>query len=235
MSNEIETRAYERNQSATFRKTAEQFGGLSNMAPGYPLIVNSIEFLTSEALYQACRFPHRPEVQKIIIEQRSPMTAKMKSKLYRKDSRPDWLDVRVKIMRWCLQMKLIQHWDKFSQLLLSTGKQPIVEDSRKDDFWGAKSQTSKVLVGKNVLGRLLMGLREDIELGNRLESVAPLEIPNFLLFNEKILPVNSSNSEELDSSELKTDHPKQSTSSSCPLFEFAGIQPPIKEEKNNIK
>ncbi|MDD2463249.1 MAG: NADAR family protein [Desulfobulbus sp.] len=235
MSNEIETRSYERNQSATFRKTSEQFGGLSNMAPGYPLIVNGIEFLTCEALYQACRFPHRPEVQKIIIEQRSPMTAKMKSKPYRNDSRPDWFYVRVKIMRWCLQIKLIQHWDKFSQLLLSTGTQPIVEDSRKDDFWGAKSQTSKVMVGKNVLGRLLMGLREDIELGERLESVVPLEIPNFLLYNEKILPVNSSKYKQLYSSELTTDHLKQSTSSSCPLFVFAGIQPPIKEEKNNKK
>src|SRR2546426_7568195 len=38
----------------------------------------------------------------------------------------------------------------------------IVEDSRKDDFWGAKASDEGTLVGMNVLGRLLMELREDL-------------------------------------------------------------------------
>ena len=92
-------RTYERSKCAVFLKTAEQFGGLSNMAGGYILTINGVRILTSEALYQACRFPHLSEVQKLIIGQTSPMTAKMKSKPYRKDSRPDWDTVRVKIMR----------------------------------------------------------------------------------------------------------------------------------------
>lgn len=76
-------RTYERATSVVFLKTNEEFGGLSNMAGGFPLKVNGLRILTSEALYQACRFPHRPEVQRFIIEQASPMTAKMKSKPYR--------------------------------------------------------------------------------------------------------------------------------------------------------
>ena len=36
-------------------KTKEVFGGLSNMASGYPLQINGVCILTTEALYQACR------------------------------------------------------------------------------------------------------------------------------------------------------------------------------------
>src|SRR6266852_4527517 len=155
-------RLYQRNECAVFLRTAEQFGGLSNMAGGYPLSINGIRILTSEALYQACRFPHLPDVQKLIIGQASPMTAKMKSKLYRKDSRSDWDAVRVNIMRWCLRVKLTQHWEKFGDLLLSTGDQPIVEESYRDPFWGAKPIDPETLQGANILGRLLVELREQL-------------------------------------------------------------------------
>jgi ribA/ribD-fused uncharacterized protein len=187
-----EQRTYKRQDSITFRKTAERFGGLSNMAGGYPLQVNDIRILTSEALYQACRFPHLPEVQRLIIAERSPMTAKMKSKPYRDNSRSDWDLVRTKIMRWCLQVKLIQNWDKFSQLLLETGNLPIVEDSRKDDFWGAKPEDEETLTGANVLGRLLMQLREKVKSGEITSQsiVKPLSIPDFLLYGQEISPIS---------------------------------------------
>ena len=72
MGTAVETRSYERQDSVVFCKTNEEFGGLSNMAPGFPLRVNGIDILTSEALYQACRFPHLPDVQRLIITQKSP-------------------------------------------------------------------------------------------------------------------------------------------------------------------
>lgn len=186
MSGSKEIRTYVRSECAVFRKTAEAFGGLSNMAPGFPVRVNGVRILTVEALYQACRFPHRPEVQRKIVEQTSPMTAKMVGKPFRDDSRPDWDRVRVKIMRWVLRLKLAMHWSKFSELLLSTGDRPIVEDSRKDDFWGAIPTDSKTLVGMNVLGRLLMELREEIKQGAELRRVEPPAILDFLLFGAQL-------------------------------------------------
>lgn len=187
-----ESRTYRRQESITFRKTAERFGGLSNMAGGYLLNVNGIRILTSEALYQACRFPHLPEVQCQIIAERSPMTAKMRSKPYRDNSRSDWDIVRTKIMRWCLQVKLVQNWDKFSKLLLETGDLPIVEDSRKDDFWGAKPEDEEILVGTNVLGRLLMQLREQVKNGEITSQtiINPLPIADFLLYGREINPIS---------------------------------------------
>ena len=186
-----QTRTYHRAESAVFLKTKEKHGGLSNMAGGFPLMVNGLPIRTSEALYQACRFPHLPDLQREIIAERSPMTAKMKGKPHRHNSRPDWDAVRVKIMRWCLQVKLAQNWDKFSELLLETGDMPIVEHSRRDDFWGAKPIDGETLVGTNALGRLLMELRERVkdEPRENLEYVAPLPIPEFLLYERPIEPI----------------------------------------------
>ncbi len=49
------------------------------------------------------------------------MAAKMKSKRHRDNSRLDWKRVRVDIMRWCRKVKLVQNWDKFSNLLKKAG------------------------------------------------------------------------------------------------------------------
>ena len=185
-------RTYQSSNSAVFLKTKEKFGGLSNMAGGYPLAVNGVKIRTSEALYQACRFPHVPELQREIIAQRSPMTAKMKSKPHRPNSRPDWEQVKVKVMRWCLEVKLAQNWDSFSDLLLSTGDRHIVEHSRRDDFWGAKPVDDYTLSGVNALGRLLMELREKVKEHPQesLLLVQPLSITEFLLYGEGISEID---------------------------------------------
>lgn len=182
-------REYTRSESVVVHKTKESFGGLSNMAAGFPLRVNGCRIPTSEALYQACRFPHLPDVQREIIAQSSPMTAKMKSKAHRGASRSDWDEVRHNVMRWCLRVKLAQHYKEFGRLLMATKDKLIVEQSRKDAYWGAiLLHDGETLVGENVLGRLLMELREvlknDAEL--RLRAVPALKIPNFLLYGEPI-------------------------------------------------
>lgn len=156
------------------------------MAPGFPILLLGHHIRTAEALYQACRFPHLPHVQRIILDEASPMTAKMRSKPFRGESRPDWDDVRVPIMKWCLRVKLAANWPAFSALLLETGDRPIVEDSRKDNFWGAKPEAD-ALEGRNVLGRLLMDLRARLRADPAaLRVVRPVPIADFLLLREPI-------------------------------------------------
>lgn len=138
-----QTRIYDRCSAVVFRITSGEFGGLSNMAPDFPLEVNGIPIATTEALYQACRFPDRPDVQALVLDQRSPMTAKMKSKRYRKSTRADWEKVRVKIMRWCLRVKLAQNWSSFFGAAAQDRASAIVEESRKDDFWGQNLKTAE--------------------------------------------------------------------------------------------
>ena len=91
-------------------------------------------------------------------------------------------------MRWCSPVKLAQNFQAFRELLLATGDLNIVEDSRKDDFWGAVPD-GDLLVGSNVLGRLLMELRELVKSSppDELRNVPPLDIENFALLGELIL------------------------------------------------
>lgn len=184
-----ETRIYKINDSIIFRKTTEKFGGLSNMASGYLLFIKDIPIKSSEALYQAMRFPHMPNVQLEIINQNSPMTAKMVSKKYLAYTREDWDDIRVGIMKWVLRIKLVQNKDTFGKLLLDTELKDIVEESRKDEFWGAK-KNNDVLVGMNVLGRLLMELRKYYK-EYTIEDISPLNIQNFKLYGREIDKVSN--------------------------------------------
>lgn len=183
-------REYKENEVVWFRKTKEAYGGLSNMCSGYQLNVNGNKILSSEALYQACRFPDLPDVQQVIIKEKSPMTAKMKSKPHRKYTREGWDSSRVAIMRWSLQVKLAQNFLKFGRLLEETYPKQIVEDSRKDKFWGAvrEKNNEKTFSGVNALGRLLMELRQKYMSKNRYDLllVEPLPIKNFKLFGEDI-------------------------------------------------
>ena len=62
---------------AVFYKVKDTFGGLANMAGGYPLKFNGITVESSEALYQACRFPHHPDWQQEIITQQTSCKIKI--------------------------------------------------------------------------------------------------------------------------------------------------------------
>ena len=178
--------------SIVFRKTNEEpYGAFSNMKGGFPLTLNGKIWLTSEALYQACRFPNHPDIQEEIRLQKSPMAAKMKSKPHRPvelgKNRLDWDDVRIPTMAWCLRVKLAQHFNKFSKILLQSGNQPIVEWSHKDQFWGATGgkydNPPITLTGHNHLGNLLMQLRELLQHApnNTLLHIPPAPVSNFLL------------------------------------------------------
>lgn len=146
MVDENASRTYDVKNCIAFRKTNEIFGGLSNMAPGFPITLSGVQFLTSEALYQVCRFPKYPDIQYDIIAQRSPMHAKSISRHYDHLSRKDWEDVRLPVMKWALRAKLICNWEKFGDILKATGDKVIVEDSDWDLFWGHQKTKGSTVV-----------------------------------------------------------------------------------------
>jgi len=185
---------YRLNEVCVFCKVKEEFGGFSNMSNEFPVRVNGHLIANTEALYQSCRFPYHPEIQNEILFQKSPMTAKMKSKRFKLDSRPDWDNHRIEIMWWCLRVKLAQNGHKLGRILENTGDKPIVELSHKDHFWGAMLNKEKnMLIGMNVLGQLLMKLREEYKSKKdnirELNYVQPPEIENFLLLGSPILSI----------------------------------------------
>lgn len=143
------------------RKVKEEYGCLSNMH-NTPITWNGQEWRTSEALFQALRFSDI-EIREHIRSQKSPMGAKLAAK-----SRQNQMTIKplsnqdVLHMEFCLRLKFTQN-EKAKQILLSTGKQYIVEDCTKRPrgsalFWGAK-MTQDGWVGENKLGKLLMAIR----------------------------------------------------------------------------
>ena len=94
---------------AVFYRVGEEWGGMSNMSNDFPLRVNGLRIGSGEALYQACRFPHRPDWQQEILAAPHAMQAKMKSKKggrRKEHSRPNWEEIQVEVMRTGTQCNL---------------------------------------------------------------------------------------------------------------------------------
>jgi ribA/ribD-fused uncharacterized protein len=183
-----------------FFKVNEEWGGLSNMSNEFPLRVNGLRIGSNEALYQVCRFPNRPDWQQEILAAPHAMQAKMKAKKEgrrKEHSRPNWEEIQVEVMRWCLRVKLAQHVTKFGGLLRWSAPRAIVERSQKDRIWGAVLEKDGVLRGQNRLGLLLMELREELLAckvagqESRLLRVEPPQIPEFLLLGQAIAVIDN--------------------------------------------
>lgn len=186
MANKLYT--YNKHQVLSFAKTTDKFGGLSNMAANYVLFVNEINIPNAEALYQACKFPLYPEIQRQIIEEQNPMISKRISRYYQAYVRSDWEQIKFSVMEWCLRLKLLQNWDRFGELLRESGSAVIVEYSLKDNIWGAMPIDKDNLEGQNVLGRLLMKMRAEYVIpNNKPQKILPPNVIGLMLYG---IPIN---------------------------------------------
>lgn len=159
------------------------------MAGGFPIRVNGIEFRSSEALYQACRFPSYPGIQKRILHQNSPMIAARISRGRKKRyGRKDWDAVQDQIMMWCLRAKLACNYERFGPVLESTGTKQIVEESARDRYWGAVREGRSRLVGENKLGQLLERLRREYRTRSRtvMMNLEPPQVRGFRLMGKPV-------------------------------------------------
>jgi len=170
-----------------FTKVSLPYGWMGNMAP-YPVTHEGVEYKTTEALFQSLRFEKYPEIQKEIIEQKSPMAAKMVAKSHRellvKDGYKFLGNQDIEYMKLCIDLKLDQH-PELAKQLIETGNSVIIEDcsSRPQEsglFWGSAYQNN-VWVGKNVLGNILMEKRAELmnDLSNENNSNKKVEYTFF--------------------------------------------------------
>lgn len=174
---------YQINEVCAFSKVKEEWGIFSNMSNTNGAIrTNGILIKNTEALYQASRYPDYPEIQKEIIAQTSGFASKLISKKYMKThTRSDWDDIRVDVMKYCVALKAYQN-PALRKLLELTGNKPIVEKSHKDKFWGAV-QYDNELIGENVLGKILMEIRDNLD----SYKIRPdYDIINFKLYGSNI-------------------------------------------------
>lgn len=119
----------------------------------FPMRFDGVAYESSEHAYQAQKTFNMEEVEKI-KNAKTPGAAKRLARTAK--LRDDWEDVKVDIMRDIL-------WAKFSipylsKLLLDTGNSFLIEGNTwGDTFWGMCDGK-----GRNILGKLLMEIREEM-------------------------------------------------------------------------
>lgn len=155
---------YPAEQTVGFTTTKAEWGVFSNFAKT-PMVVNGIEFACVEKLYHYIRLNDEAE-RAAYLKLKPNMGLKMKAKAFAKRGveRADWREIAVDVMRFCLNHKY-QSSAEFRKALAESHDKYIVEDEsnrrKKPDSWGVVlDATTNEYYGKNIMGRLLMELRE---------------------------------------------------------------------------
>lgn len=171
----IET--YDAENVASIHKITEEWGVFSNFAHT-PLTVAGKKYDTSERLYQVMKMA-TPEARDAVynsLKGNPKILARKIASSYPEQIRPDWASIIVDVMKFCLVTKYEQSKD-FRDALDSSKGMIIVEDQtsfpkKNADTWGVKLVAGKY-VGPNLLGRLLMELRDN---EGKLEYSLPPDI-----------------------------------------------------------
>ena len=153
-------------QSVFFHKKTDSHWILSNMS-ACRLEIEGIPFKNSEHLFQTLKFATPESVLAVYNNYISPkMTAKHWQTI-NGHRREDWGQIILDVMKFCLQQKYEQ-CPEFRKELDSTKGFHIVElqDAKNDkettraNAWGVKTKGQNY-EGPNLMGRLLMELRDD--------------------------------------------------------------------------
>ena len=136
----------------SWKKPYFEFSNFSN----HPIVIDGLVYPTNEHYFQSSKFINKEYAERIRLA-KTPADAKRLGTSRKYKIHPDWDTRRIDVMRTAIRAKFTQHED-LKQLLLSTGNSILVEDSPHDYFWGC----GKLKTGKNMLGKLLMELREEL-------------------------------------------------------------------------
>lgn len=142
-----------------FYRVRDPYGCFSNFAP-YPITIDGVTWPTSEHFFQAQKFDD-PAIQARIRAAASPMEAATLGRSRDFPLRPDWEQVKDDVMAMALHAKFTQHRELREQLL-ATGDATLVEHTANDRYWADGGDGR----GRNMLGTLLMRLREELRAGD---------------------------------------------------------------------
>jgi ribA/ribD-fused uncharacterized protein len=140
-----------------FYRVNEPYGAFSNFSP-HPITLDGLRWPTTEHYFQAQKFTGvDPAYVEEIRAAKSPMIAARLGRSRNVKLRRDWESVKDDVMRRAVFAKFTSHRDAHD-LLLSTGGEPIIEDTTDDHYWGGGTKGT----GKNMLGLILLEVREQL-------------------------------------------------------------------------
>lgn len=172
---------YPANKTAAFCKVDAPWGIFSNFGRT-PLVVDGVRFDCSEKLFQVMKFADAESRRAVYAAKGQTMKMKAKHQEKAGTVRSDWGAIIVDAMKFCLMQKYSQS-EVFRKELERSRGLFIVEDQttfqkKNPDTWGAKrSDDGMEFIGPNLMGRLLMELRDN----GKLDYALP---PDAVVFQE---------------------------------------------------
>lgn len=151
------------NEIRFYRANEKPYGAFSNLYRR-EIEFEGVTYPTSEHAYQAGK-ARKQAVKEWLLAAPSPSLVAMAAHgLYSWDVTSNWSEIKFDRMRKVLKAKFTQHKD-LTELLLSTGDARLVESTKTNNavnrLWGEVNGK-----GKNMLGLMLMELREELEKKN---------------------------------------------------------------------
>ena len=154
-------------QSVFFNKKTDNHWILSNMS-SCPLEIEGIPFKSSEHLFQTLKFATSVSIT-AVYHSKNAKIAKMIAKHWQSidgHRRADWEQIVLDVMKFCLQQKYEQCLEFREELERTKGYNIVELQVKKTDkelsranAWGVKTKGENY-VGPNLMGRLLMELRD---------------------------------------------------------------------------
>ena len=139
----------------SIKEFQKEYRWLSNFEP-VQILLNGISFPSVEAAYMSAKSDD-PE-WKAFCTDPANSPGKIKRKIKEITLSGHWDTQKVVVMRECIAQKFKK--EPFRTKLLQTGSAYIQEGNRwGDKFWGVCLKTNS---GKNILGKLIMQLREEL-------------------------------------------------------------------------
>lgn len=166
---------YQPDKCAIIHKTDEEWGILHNMAK-CTITIDGVLFKCSETLFQLMKFTDKDVVQDVYRRNNKKWAMHWENS----HCREDWPKMIVDALKYILIAKYEQCEEFRKELERSKGLY-IIEDEtgRKSTSYGVKlNKDSGLYEGSNLLGRLLMELRDT----GKLEYTLPADAMKFLDF-----------------------------------------------------
>jgi ribA/ribD-fused uncharacterized protein len=142
----------------SFYRLEDDYGCFSNFAR-YPIELKSKTWPTSEHYFQAQKFVGTEHEEEVRLTE-SPRIAAQMGRDRNRPLRSDWEMVKDDVMREAVMAKFTQHLE-LQDILLGTGYSLLIEHTENDSYWGDGGNGK----GKNMLGRVLMEIREKMKAG----------------------------------------------------------------------
>lgn len=139
-----------------FLSKIEKWKNFSNLAP-FPIEMEDSVWKSAEHYYQFKKFEKSdPSFANKIKTIDSPKEVK-KLTLENNNFPAEWNDKKVQILLDAVRKKFYSY-KELQDLLLATNDEELIEANPDDYFWGEGADGS----GKNIMGKLLMQVREEL-------------------------------------------------------------------------